>query len=111
MGYNACECSNRNRLLPISTSLTPPGLAGACHRAGQRPDPVGEPDGRLRRASPTSVARPNFSPRATPWVCWQNESKPCKGAFMYPVIAGRIGTPFQGIDAFHSATLDCIPLL
>jgi len=25
-----------------------PGPAGACHRAGQRPDPVGRPDGRLR---------------------------------------------------------------
>src|SRR5258708_39106331 len=26
----------------------PPGPAGACHRAGQRPDPVGRPDEKLR---------------------------------------------------------------
>src|SRR5258708_7759441 len=26
----------------------PPGPAGACHRAGQRPDPVGRPDDKLR---------------------------------------------------------------
>src|SRR6266436_6920365 len=26
----------------------PPGPAGACHRAGQRPDPVGRPDYKLR---------------------------------------------------------------
>src|ERR1700731_2506826 len=26
----------------------PPGPVGACHRAGQRPDPVGRPDDRLR---------------------------------------------------------------
>ena len=28
--------------------MEPPGPAGACHRAGQRPDPVGRPDNKLR---------------------------------------------------------------
>src|SRR5262249_13908594 len=28
--------------------VEPPGPAGACHRAGQRPDPGGRPDGKLR---------------------------------------------------------------
>src|SRR5229473_1515195 len=28
--------------------MEPPGPAGACHRAGQRPDPVGRPDDKLR---------------------------------------------------------------
>jgi len=27
--------------------MEPPGPAGACHRAGQRPDPVGRPDDKL----------------------------------------------------------------
>src|SRR5216684_3892782 len=34
----------------------PTGPAGACHRAGQRPDPLGRPDDRLR--VPTLVLRP-----------------------------------------------------
>ena len=28
--------------------MEPPGPAGACHRAGQRPDPLGRPDDKLR---------------------------------------------------------------
>jgi hypothetical protein len=37
----------------------PPGSAGACHRAGQRPDPVGGPDDRLRvpTVAPSAWAR------------------------------------------------------
>jgi hypothetical protein len=27
--------------------MEPPGPGGACHRAGQRPDPVGRPDDKL----------------------------------------------------------------
>jgi len=39
--------------------IEPPGPAGACHRAGQRPDPVGRPDDKLReiRDRPINVHR------------------------------------------------------
>src|SRR3984893_2863764 len=40
----------------------PTGPAGACHRAGQRPDPVGRPDDRLRVPTLAFVGTPRFSP-------------------------------------------------
>src|SRR6266478_8198198 len=43
----------------------PPGPAGACHRAGQRPDPVGRPDGRLR---PDPVAYCALLQAQTKWA-------------------------------------------
>jgi hypothetical protein len=34
--------------VPGEMPLQPPGPPGACHRAGQRPDPLGRPDDKLR---------------------------------------------------------------
>jgi hypothetical protein len=53
----------------------PPGPAGACHRAGQRPDPLGRPDDKLRvirapenerRITPEPAIGPRFAP--TRWA-------------------------------------------
>src|SRR5712691_2003793 len=45
---NALRCMTPpTRLQPVGRNK-PPGPAGACHRAGRRPDPVGRPDDKLR---------------------------------------------------------------
>ena len=47
------------RDLRLVARMEPPGPAGACHRAGRRPDPVGRPDDKLReiRDRPINVHR------------------------------------------------------
>src|SRR5258705_9084018 len=40
----------------------PPGPAGACHRAGQRPDPVGRPDDKLRKIRGSVLQRGSAVP-------------------------------------------------
>src|SRR6266566_9212913 len=50
-----CKCAAR---------IEPPGPAGACHRACQRPDPLGRPDDKLseiRGRPPTGQCRPRVS--------------------------------------------------
>src|SRR5215467_12864399 len=42
----------------LGSRIEPPGPAEACHRAGQRPDPVGRPDDKLRdiRVTPSGMS-------------------------------------------------------
>src|SRR5258708_13606688 len=82
--------------------MEPPGPAGACHRAGRRPDPVGRPDNKLSvirdRLTPDYAAlHPGYGPEPRSAI---NTAERYKGIVRNRGAVGAIGRDRaqQGIE-------------